>query len=637
MKVAIISAGAIVVQHKDNSWLFGAPDGIREALDTAGIDVPGVLFTTSLRAPGYGKLGKPVLRYKESPLKMNGLTAVPIYNTHGTDFLIETDDGSKVLFSERGDVSADATKDYSLAIIKNKHSANGYGDNVIHWPWPDAEYNIVAGQAVPLQAQVSYKVWSDIKDVPDNIKTMDGTALTLDQANQVVKVAKAAGADGKENWAIGISSFKKGHKKEDGKWVKKQEDTAEKEEIIEETAVVPGIPTALKELAPGIPDNIDGRWASIYKDNDGNDRWASISSVAVWDNQGELFTTKAMDWAIAFSKLTEFKGPLRYRHIPGLDGGYCDTQVRVGDFLFESGTFNDTPIGLAMKQAYQDTPEDWKISLGLAYAKDDLVGGVYDRAAIFERSMTKMPALPVTVFSMKELIDMKIMTEQELKDAASELKMEFTEVKTMYERALANGNLFASKEEFQTALKAGATQDTKSEEDLDELVTKEDLVEVLKGLTEEDWKELEDALEEVVSLKADGKKKKSDMMDEEDEEPDGDEAMTGKSTKEDRRIDRLENLVLKQAETINEIATALKAGTPQQKSESDRTDLSKALAEMFKPRDDARTAHKEQATELADADILAQLKQIVDQQTQTKQGKGGIYDTFTSRELNKTA
>ena len=103
-----------------------------------------------------------------------------------------------------------------------------------------------------------------------------------------------------------------------------------------------------------------------------------------------------MDWAVAFAKLTKNYGPLRYKHIPGMDGGDCDTMLRVGDYLFESGTFRDNPVGLAMRKKLKEDPGAWQISVGLAYAKDDIKGGVYSRAAIFERSMTQRPALPLT-------------------------------------------------------------------------------------------------------------------------------------------------------------------------------------------------------------------------------------------------
>lgn len=794
MRIALLSCGAMVIRTKEQSWLFGVPDGTKEALDQAGIEIPSVVFTTSLRSPGFGKLGKPVMAFKEQPLRMNGLQAEPIERKHGTDYVIKSADGS-ILFSERGDVSVEDTRGYSLAIVKNKHLANGYGDNVISWPWPEVEFHLKDGLVTKITSEVKYKVWSEMEQVPDNLKKIDGTALSLDQANFIARVAKAsAGDDGKENWAIAISSFKKSYIKKDGNWVRRKnlkelegmlhkysalfsakfpngindykyvndvdlsdnilivdsngitygvgfslnsdgsvefapqtewvklhqtweviskqeagaideridqveanyrqqsdddlvrcstckfyqsdggacelvtgfvleygvcdlwesneypenyttdtyvymgevvtykeelrtsdgriagdhlivgdkkkvttwhlpvktdgkpdrslmgaaaaalthpngyrgnkyegpdkseairklvaiyrdekaklpkylkqsyerlkeynsiidrikalggradeiisiavaksepeayyvnfgdwaEDTTikavkdvlgsdieynseappdeskykiiwqygKRKELVEvegpsseykipvkrfgdiitaalhtayndtadhyfsegylsqderlavaqavgpaltalrtnlpeellnrDVTMCTNVPAKLKELAPNVPDTIEDSWLTVYKSDNDQWRWATISSIAVWDRQQELFSTKAMDWAIAFNKLIGNKGPLRYKHIPGMDGGMCDTQIRVGEVLFESGTFDDTPLGLAMRSKLKEEPGQWQISLGLAFAKGDIVNGYYNRAAIFERSMTKRPALPTT-------------------------------------------------------------------------------------------------------------------------------------------------------------------------------------------------------------------------------------------------
>ena len=612
MKAVTLSSGALIVLDKEQSWLFGAPEGVAANIAAAGLEIPNILFTTSLRAPGYGKLG-PVLRYKEAPLRMNGLSAMPKHHTHGTDYVIESADGN-ILFSERGDVSVEDTKPYTLAIIKNKHAAAGYGDNVIHWPWPDAEFNITHNTArlinkmelpeVPQEVITQSKEWTSEADIPSNLKTIDGTKLTVAQANYIAKIAKASGDEGKENWAIGISAFQKAHEVRDGKWVTKKPSVADKElvgvtncmgDVVSMVAtrrfgdvITAALHTAYNEIAdryfadgflsqeerlqvaeavgpalsifrdslpyelltrdvtsgvtpvqntlidvtampveetttvtaypefefsndvplpsadftlhgdnpsvlPAFPNGVmKEQWLRTYKDDKGRSRWASVSSAAYWDKQGELFTTKAMDWAIDFAKFIGNKGTLRYKHVPGLDGGECDTQIRVGDFLFESGFFYDTPIGLAMERKLKEEPEKWQISLGLAFADGDVVNGQYQRACIVERTMTDRPALPITALSIntKEFDEMKILTEEELLTVAKELGRPLDEVKQMYDRAVSATGLFANKEELMTQFKA-------AQEIEDTPVTAEDLVPILEGLTMAEWKELKSALKEV--------------------------------------------------------------------------------------------------------------------------------------------
>lgn len=699
MRAIILSKGALIISHKGESWLFGAPEGIKESIEAAGLEVPKVLFTTAQRAPGFGHLG-PVLRYKEAPLRMNGMSATPIHHNHGTDYMIEVD-GSKLLFSERGDVASGDTADYALAIIKNKHRGKDYGANVITWPWPDVEYNVQGDSAALLTEPVnqSIKEYSSMDDVPDNLKSLDDVPLTLAQANKIVEIAQASGDD-KENWAIGISTFKKGHEIKDGAWVVKVE-KSEKELVnsvgtpgavhavkrfgdvitaalhtayndiadhyfaegylsqdermevahavgpaltalrdglskeLMERDITYAIPARLKELAPDVPDNLtDGTWATVYKDDEGADRWASISSVAVWDNHDELFTEKAMDWAITFSKLIGDKGPLRYRHCPGLDGGKCDTQIRVGRFLFESGTFDDTPLGNRMKELYHENPDDWKISVGLAYAKPDLIDGVYQRAWIFERSMTQAPANDLTVFRIKELTDMaaNMLTEEQLKAFADELKFDQAEVKLMFERAIQAGKTISTKEELTTTLKesgmggANATEDDEDEDE--EVVTKEDLVAVLSDLTETEWKEFEDALRTVIKAKGG----KPDDAEEDDEDYEEDDEMES-STKE--RLATMERIVLKQAESIDNLVTAIKAGVSRPQ-EADSTDLVKQITGLFQPRNRSLDASLKEgdATKLTDADILEQFKSLV-AKAQAGATQPTLYDAFTSRDLNQ--
>lgn len=817
MRLAVLSCGALVVSHKDTSWLFGAPEGIAEALKEAGIDTPGYCFTTNLRAPGYGTLG-PIVRFKEQKLVMGGLTAEPISHRHGTDYAIKAEDGSMVLFSERGDVSAQDVEGYQLALIKNKHRSDRFADSVITWPWADAEWEVVEKEAHPLYA---YKVWNSMDDVPDNLKHVDGVALTLDQSNFLARVAEASGTGGKENWAIAMSQFKKSFEKKDGSWVKRKPKTQEKEELEnsegrtdggplglkeytgdeliqaieqaggsrldiltiseksdgsyyidlgdwaadrtvealkevfgpvdydleappsddwelvwpvvkevdefgqphsrfgdvitaamhtayndvsdkyfkkgylsqdERMAVASAVGPALKALRENLPaqlmdrevvcDEEEGHMMShkaaniswTYKSQEGTWRWASISSVADWDRQEELFTTKAMDWALNFNRLLEKmgrisnKGPLRYRHIPGLDGGDCDTQSRVGDYLFESGTFRDTPLGLTMRTKMESEP-GWGVSLGLLYADTDIVDGQYQRAAIFERSMTPDPAVVLTsINTVNKEGDMKLLNEEQLKQAAEELGMELTEVKTMYERAIAAGGPLGLKE-FSTQLKA-------SQFEKEANMSTKDLTEALAELSEEEFKEVEETLanirstrksetemlaealaeldetefKEVESILAQVKAGKKKMPPEMIKKMEEMEASAGDDEEEDaaeektktKDVDPVMALLLAQVKSNNEAMTAqtktmqgmlmaLLAGGGKMDQAAVKEAVGSMLGEL--PRDNVDSfvsKNSQPANGEGDAAILKKLKEL----EQRVPGNNGLYGFFTSQKLN---
>lgn len=64
--------------------------------------------------------------------------------------------------------------------------------------------------------------YKNLKDINPALKGID-PPISLSQANEIAKQADAIGSDKEKNgWAIAISNFKKTHKVEDGKWVKKE-------------------------------------------------------------------------------------------------------------------------------------------------------------------------------------------------------------------------------------------------------------------------------------------------------------------------------------------------------------------------------------------------------------------------------
>lgn len=88
--------------------------------------------------------------------------------------------------------------------------------------------------------------YKELKDINPSLKGIE-PPISLAQANAIARQADAIGVDKEKNgWAIAISSFKKSHKVEDGKWVEKNkeeqmadEGTINPVEVIEIPPVVP--------------------------------------------------------------------------------------------------------------------------------------------------------------------------------------------------------------------------------------------------------------------------------------------------------------------------------------------------------------------------------------------------------------
>lgn len=814
MRVAILDSGAIVVDN----WLFGAPSNIKEKLKELSLQ-PQVVFTTSLRSPGMGYLSG-MLSFKETPLNMNGMKAIPIFKKHGTDYCIESPDG-KLLFSERGDVSAEDTEGYHLAIIKNKHRAEKLGDHVITWPWPETEYLIREGVVTPIET--SYKVWSKYDQIPENLKTM---GVSLEQANQIARIAEASAEEGEENWAVAISQFKKNYIQKGDHWVKREKEEGkvskdkanyreasgdqrcgncayytdhactkvegriepnmvsdiylrsktavsdkmkeasliekiveaggkedeilgiyrskeddqsyyvdfgdwateetiqavkqilgakveyemeapppdkeswltlvgkewvegfgpvqrfgdifisemhtaynnvcdqyfrlgymnEEERIALASAVgsalktlrteapstvmnrpigegnpMMAVPQVFKELAPNVPDTIKEFWATVYKSAEGEERWASISSVAVQDRQKETFSTKAMDWAVNFAKLIQFKGPLRYRHIPGLDGGDCDFQKRVGDFLFESGTFRNNAMGQKLKELMN---KGFGVSLGLLFAKEDIIDGVYQRALIFERSVTPVPAVPYTSIILKgKEFEMTILTDEQLAQVAQELNMDVSKVKAMYEGAMSAGGVVGLKE-FEAALKEA--KETPEEEETEETteettkLSKKEMKEILESLTVAEFKELEDLITQVKA------KAPKDDSEEEEEDEDYEEVAVMKKKKE---ADPLLAAIKQQGAVLAQQGETLTALVQMMATQQGNSDVERAVQKVLgqAPRNQTNFATKSAGTPAEqlpiDATVAAKLKELEDKIAANS--IPDIRDAFTSTQLNR--
>ncbi len=609
MRVSVLSCGSAIVESGSQRWLLGAPAGVAASLKAAGIDTPDTVLLTAMRSPGISELSDVIeTRFKEQPVSIDGLSATPVQYKHGTDYIIKDPD-AVILFSERGDVATKDTAGFDMVVVKNKHRSDDLGGHVMTWPWADVDVQITNHDVKVLgTSAVSLKVWASEGDVPDNLKSIEDANLTLAQANFIARVAEASGEG---DWAIAISQFKKSHTRQGDRWVHKDKESAE---------TLP-MPQQFKELAPDIPDVVDQNgWATMYKGADGTDRWATITAVSMWDKQGELLTHKAIDWALNFAKVVG-AGPLRFRHVPGWDGGDCDRQVRVDDYLFESGTFRDDPMGLAMKEVMRNG-SGWRISPGLLYGPKDLVNGVYSRTIIFERSLTQNPVIPATAtLTIDGGNDMvKVLTKEQLDEVSKELGLDVSFITELHQKALAGADAVVGVKEFKEfALKQaeddkngerakGTGDDTDREDEMNQATKESNLAELATQLKPEQRTELLAAL---------GVSEQPESFGLED--------------------------VLKELQTINtslDETRAIAEKALQESAGGISTDLLLEAAgqprrkPQFLTRSKSADVDADGEAQEVDTQIFEKLDNI---EKKLKEGTGGgdLYDSFTSRKLGK--
>jgi len=127
----------------------------------------------------------------------------------------------------------------------------------------------------------------------------------------------------------------------------------------------------------------------VFKATTGDYRWVGVSSSAFEDRTGETVATKAIDYSIKAAKGDY--GELRLYHLPGTRVGTCDNSLRVGMFLIESGTFDNTDMAVQVRSTVNADPEKYGLSIGFKYRPGDLVDGCYEKIKIFERSIVEEP------------------------------------------------------------------------------------------------------------------------------------------------------------------------------------------------------------------------------------------------------
>lgn len=152
----------------------------------------------------------------------------------------------------------------------------------------------------------------------------------------------------------------------------------------------------------------------VFKTDAGDFRWVGVSSSAFEDRTGETVATKAIDYSIKAAK-GDF-GELRIYHLPGTRVGTCDSSLRIGMFLIESGTFDNTDMAEQVRSTVNTDPEKYGLSIGFKYRPSDLVDDRYEKIRIFERSIVEEPdaaALFTNIRLMSSSVEVISMEKQE--------------------------------------------------------------------------------------------------------------------------------------------------------------------------------------------------------------------------------
>lgn len=137
---------------------------------------------------------------------------------------------------------------------------------------------------------------------------------------------------------------------------------------------------------PEEPVMLGDKFFYTFKGKDGADWLLTFTTNAFEDREKEIFTTKSIDDYVDRHKKEDEKGEYWFWHVPGTKFGNIRWQARVGRFLVEAGTFDNTPIGMAFKEFFRKNPDGhpqiapmgWGMSHGYWYDATDRQDKVYD-------------------------------------------------------------------------------------------------------------------------------------------------------------------------------------------------------------------------------------------------------------------
>ena len=280
------------------------------------------------------------------------------------------------------------------------------------------------------------------------------------------------------------------------------------------------------------------------KGTDGKDYWASLSSGSFQDREKEIISNKAIDYGVEHGDKTGQRGELRIYHYPNSRVGECTFQMRVGNFLVEAGTWDETPRAQKAKEWVGEN--DTGVSEGFFYNPKKFKNKVYeDEVIFFERSILKKEHASFP-WSSIENITRRIKEMSHKKDLIEMIGEE--EAKAILDGA----------EEQTKALEAmGVAFKEAEEKEVEEKALGKDLVAELEKLSTNDLKTLFGKVsallrakgEKVKEVVEEGEKAKKDEEEEEYPKPEkkANPALTALVKKLEGLVKKIEDADLKKA------------------------------------------------------------------------------------------
>lgn len=197
--------------------------------------------------------------------------------------------------------------------------------------------------------------YSNVSDAPANIRKLNGKPLSLAQVNWIARVADGIPKDQVDSpWAVAISQFKRAHKVEGDKWVKKG--SKEEKELTDKD----------KEIIARLGlSHYNDAVAFVQKNDKGTYTIETVSTAALKDREGETFTTTAMDYDIQEAERLKDYPEFRVFHSNSLGIGKVTEMRRIGIFAYEKGESYDDPFSMAVcEKMLINNDGRWRVSRG---------------------------------------------------------------------------------------------------------------------------------------------------------------------------------------------------------------------------------------------------------------------------------
>lgn len=187
-----------------------------------------------------------------------------------------------------------------------------------------------------LISDINIAKWHDLKDVPGQVKMMNGVSLTLEQCNKLAEVADAIEKDkpGTNGWAIAKAQFKKSHIIKNGAWIQREAQASMLNFAVWDTAYINDLPDSSfavieGDYKTGKTDNKNCRHLP-FKDKSGKIDLPHLRNALARANQVKAVSGPESDGALRSKAMSVLE---RYRK--NLKGGKEESSIEINTIVLE--------------------------------------------------------------------------------------------------------------------------------------------------------------------------------------------------------------------------------------------------------------------------------------------------------------